>query len=128
MINWSRIWNLGFGTYICLAFSQKGLCSSQGCHRRFLSGVLPQWLPHCRNTITATTVFHFAKFRQDLGLVSLASLFGPGSFYGCNYFVVKCGGNCRPENQTWVATISNVTLPLVTNLELQIHDNFTSRS
>ena len=81
----------------------------------FRQARLPRWLQHCRRATTATAAFHFAKSRQDLGDR------GPGSLYGrmhCCHFVVNCGGNCRPENQTWVATISNVTLPLyvVTNL------------
>ena len=83
---------------------------------------LPQWLPHCRCAITATAAFHFAKFRQEIGLIGLASRLGPGSLYRRNHFVVNCGGNCRLEIQTWVATISNVTLLLnvVTNIDLQI--------
>ena len=38
LFNRSRIWNLGFGTYICLAYPQRGLWSSQGCYSGCLSG------------------------------------------------------------------------------------------
>ena len=77
----------------------------QDCHSgSHIAGVPP---------LHATAAFHFAKSRQDLGLGGrLASRFGPGSLCGRNHFVVNCRGNCRPEYQTWVATISNVTLPL----------------